>query len=457
MAIISGVTVEWWMSPRIITIPDPIVSVSIEDLQDTLLDLEEKEAGIIWQHLRETSGGEDLGGGVSVGFTMELQNAQIAFEARSIPQETGTATSIGTTVLQDSTALFITNGVERGAQIINYTDESLGTVLSVDSETQITHTTLTGGTSNDWTVSDAYSVLNETRCEISGGNLVAVDDVGANLSPTLPTIGVFVVRTSSSSATLQNQEALEASSFIGKEGLGVSINAITGVDTNGTISGRRETPVKTESKALSIAIERGFRNIYVLAAITLTADYSAGYTWFSDSPLTIQVTLDNSCNVSGNKFQDCFVQGKLDNNNVLWECVAGSLTNVNGFLYKCTVQGPLVISDNVSINKCWVAPNVVNQVVTVDFNNVAKAVLISQWEQGKILAMNMVTGSQLRMAGTGGFLTIDASCTGGDVTIDGAVTSTNEGTLDSFADLSMPSSVWKDVNAVPLGTHLALE
>lgn len=456
MAIIAGVTVEWWLSPRIITIPSPIVSVSIEDLQDTLLDLEDDVSGMVWKHLRETSGGQNLGGGVLVGLTMELQNAQVAFEERTVPQESGTATATGTTLLEDSTALFITNGVSRGAQVINYTDGSIGTVVSVDSETQVTHTALTGGLNNDWTIADSYSALNETRCEISGGNLVAVDGVGSDISPVFPTVGTFVIRTSSSSATLLNQETLEAASFAGKEGLGVVIDSINGSDT-GSIPGTRETPVKTQSKALSVSFERGFNHFYITSPITLTEDYSNGYTWFSDNPLTIAITLDGTCNVANNKFQDCFVQGKLDSTNILWESYVGSLTNVNGFLYKCTVQGPLVISDNVSINKCWVAPNAVNQTIDIDFNSVSKSVLISQWEQGKLNIKNMAAGSVLHVSGTGGTVILDSSSVGGTVVIGGSINIVNNGSVDTLTNGTISSTVWTDYRAITLGKHIALE
>lgn len=67
MSIISGVTVDWSLSPRIMTIPIPIIKVNIEDLQDTLLDIEDGVEGMAFPHLRDTSGGQDLGGGVSVG------------------------------------------------------------------------------------------------------------------------------------------------------------------------------------------------------------------------------------------------------------------------------------------------------------------------------------------------------------------------------------------------------
>lgn len=204
MAIISGVTVDWTVSPRIITIPSPIVQVTIEDLQDTLLDIEWSEHGMTEPHLREFSGGESLGGGVSVGFTMELQNAQLAFEARTTPLESGTATSADATgtTLTDTSAAFQTNSVGRGDLVYNVADGSQATVISVTSENELVHTTLSGGTGNDWGIGDSYEVYDVVQCNISGGNMVAVDDVDADLDPVFPTFGTQIVRTSSSSATL---------------------------------------------------------------------------------------------------------------------------------------------------------------------------------------------------------------------------------------------------------------
>ena len=85
MSIISGVTVNWAASPRIITIPSPIVEVTIEDLNDTLQDIEDNEEGIAFPKLRDASGKEDLGGGVLVGLTVKLINAKVKFADRSAP------------------------------------------------------------------------------------------------------------------------------------------------------------------------------------------------------------------------------------------------------------------------------------------------------------------------------------------------------------------------------------
>ena len=96
MAIIAGTTIYWAISPRVITIPAPVNELTIIDLQDTLTSLEDDVEGIVFNHLRNTSGGEILGGGVTVGWTMELQDAQVQFEARSTALDSGTCTTSDT-------------------------------------------------------------------------------------------------------------------------------------------------------------------------------------------------------------------------------------------------------------------------------------------------------------------------------------------------------------------------
>jgi hypothetical protein len=68
------------------------------------------------------------------------------------------------TVLQDSGATFQTNEADGeiavGSLVYNITDGSVGTVVSIDSETQITTSTLTGGGSNNWVTggADTYAI-----------------------------------------------------------------------------------------------------------------------------------------------------------------------------------------------------------------------------------------------------------------------------------------------------------
>jgi len=85
MAVRDDIRVNWALSPRIITILAPSTEVTIQDLHDTLTDLEDEPPALAYDQIISTSGDEPLGSGVYVGLTATLLNAQIAFEARPGP------------------------------------------------------------------------------------------------------------------------------------------------------------------------------------------------------------------------------------------------------------------------------------------------------------------------------------------------------------------------------------
>lgn len=89
---------------------------------------------------------------VSTGFALSLND--IGQEQRS-----GTATSSHAgTQLTDTAATFLSWGVRAGNVITNTTDGSSCTVTTVDSETQITHSALSGGAEDDWDSGEAYTI-----------------------------------------------------------------------------------------------------------------------------------------------------------------------------------------------------------------------------------------------------------------------------------------------------------
>jgi len=124
----SDVTIDWSVSPRIIEVASPSTEITIQDLYDTLRTLEAAAVSIDDSEIVSGAGKENLGGGVLVGLTITLLNAQLSFEARIGPSF--------------------------------------------------------------------------TLCKVSGGNLVAVDSVGADMDAIYPTDYVTVSLALSSSATL---------------------------------------------------------------------------------------------------------------------------------------------------------------------------------------------------------------------------------------------------------------
>jgi hypothetical protein len=232
VAVRNDITVDFKVSPRIITVAAPSTIVTIEDLYDTLRSIEDDPDNLDDAFLVSAGGREELGGGVRVGVTATLNNARLAFEARRIPLSTGTVTSSGSPeigsptlslgsppqtgrILNDSTATFITDGVGPGDIVFNLTDQSVGEISNANSETELVlggtscapgapSGGLGGGTDNVFETGDAYAVYDIVQCQITEGNLVAVAPPGAGspatntiLDPVFPTFGTQVVRSSS--------------------------------------------------------------------------------------------------------------------------------------------------------------------------------------------------------------------------------------------------------------------
>lgn len=128
MAIRSDVTVDYSVSPRVITVAAPSVEITIQDLHDTLQEIQDDQHNLTFNNLLTSTGKDDLGGSTFTGITLKLLNAQLAFAARPGP----------TTV----------------------------------------------------------------QCKVSGGNLVAVDGLGATINPIKPTDFTQVTLFQSTAPTL---------------------------------------------------------------------------------------------------------------------------------------------------------------------------------------------------------------------------------------------------------------
>lgn len=205
------ITVDRAEDPRLFEIAAPGAGGSdtliLQDLHDTASsntlpagDPDDSLDNLDDDFLLDSGGKQQLGGGEEVGITTTLHNAQIAFEGNYTTQQAGTATSADApgTTLVDLSAMFLANGVRRGAVIINYTDQSVTEVLRVINETTLQHRVLKNGTNNDWGIGDAYDIFNVIQKQVTEGNIVAIDDdfpfpEGTPIDPIFPTFATQVV------------------------------------------------------------------------------------------------------------------------------------------------------------------------------------------------------------------------------------------------------------------------
>lgn len=392
MTIIAGTIVDWTVSPRIITIPDPVAEVTLVDLQDTLQDLEDDEAGMVYNKLRAMSGGEDLGGGTTVGFTMQLANAQLAFETRINILEAGTVTTPDTVgkFLTDATALFVTNLVARGDLVQNLTDGSYGTVVEVLSETALRVAGLVGGVDNQFDSADVYNIFDVVSCNIGGGNLVAVDSVGTSIESVFTTFGTQVIRTSASSATTANQAQLEFSTFNG----GVTLDS-TALTTGVTYPfGTPGTPVNNLAQAQAIATSRGFTTILVLGDYVFdAADSVDGFTFMGESTSKSLMTLTDAATIINCQFENTTVTGALDGGTDLLNCHIDGLTYVDGNVRDCQLDAGAIILEGAQAEfiRCWSGVAGLST-PKIDMNGTGTNLLIRDY-QGGLEICNYTSGA----------------------------------------------------------------
>ena len=420
MATRNDVNADYQPSPRVVEVAAPSTELTVQDLVDTLRISEEAFVeGLAFDKLIDAAGKEDLGGGVLVGITANLQDAQVSFEARRTPAETGTVTTgsgVGTNGLQtfeDTAADFVTAGVARGSLVINFTDNSIADVYEVVNATTLTTRTLVNGSGNTFDVADDYQVFNIIQCNISGGNLVAEDDVGAQLSPVVPTAFTQIVRTASSSATLSESQDIQYASFNG----GVTVDLLcAGTGTAFPVGTSRE-PVNNFTDALSIATTRGLSKFFIIGNATLTGLTFDNYVFEGQSTSRSTITIEPSASVIASEFTNCTVTGTLDGNSVIENAVAQDLNFVDGVVRNSGIIGDIILSGTSTLQllDCYEGSQVRP---CLDFGGSGTGLIVTNWN-GAICLKNKSGSEEAFLDLASGDIEIDNSVMNGTITLRG--------------------------------------
>lgn len=85
MTVRTDLVIDWTVSPRLIMVEAPSVTITVQDLVDTLRDLESELEAMNDKRILGATGKDALGGSRFVGITATLQDAQLTFEARAGP------------------------------------------------------------------------------------------------------------------------------------------------------------------------------------------------------------------------------------------------------------------------------------------------------------------------------------------------------------------------------------
>lgn len=266
MAIRNDLTFDWTASPRIITVDAPSAEITMQDLYDTCRDAEVTQ--VDEAYIIAGAGKEPLGGGVTVGLTLTLNNALVAFEARS-----------GPTYVQ---------------------------------------------------------------CIISGGNLVAIDVNGDPVTSSVsPTAFTQIVQSNSSSATLQELDAIQFSSYNG----GVTIDPIEGGPGEEYPWGTPFQPVDNIADALTIVANQNLpKKLMINSDITLGVGAALDeYLIEGKSHVQVAVQIDAGADVEDVTIYAVRLTGVLDGSTEIAYSIIGTVDYINGHIHDSSLNGVITL------------------------------------------------------------------------------------------------------------------
>jgi hypothetical protein len=420
MATRDDISVDYQPSPRVVEVKAPSIELTVQDLVDTLRVSEEAfTEGLAFDKLIDAAGKEPLGGGVLVGITATLQNTQVAFEARTTAALVGVVTTAsgsavnGLMTFQDTSADYISSNISRGSLVINFTDNSVADVYDVVDGTTLTTRTLVNGADNEYEVGDSYQIFNIIQCNVSGGNLVSEDDLEVAISSLVPTAFTQIVRTASSSATLQESRDIQYSSF----------NGCVTVDESSVYAGTSfplgtpRQPVNNWADALNIATERGLSKFCVLGNAVLTGFVFDNYVFEGQSISKSSITINASASVLASEFNNCTVTGTLDGNSIIEKAAVANLDFVDGIIRNSGLLGTITLSgaSNLQILNCYEGSSVVP---IVDFNGSGSGLIVTNYS-GSIQLDNKTGSENAYLDMASGEIIISSSVTAGEITLRG--------------------------------------
>ncbi len=356
MTVRTDITINWFTSPRVITVLSPSADITIQDLLDTCRELEDDPANMVYSSLASAAGKENLGGGTLVGITMTLLNAVLAFEARP-----------GPTYIQ---------------------------------------------------------------CRVSGGNLVAIDSSGEDISPIYPTAFTQVLTTASSSATLQEQTDIQYSSFAGA----IHVNLASSYSGTTYPVGTPRQPVNNWEDALDISNERGIDDFHITgdALINSGLNYE-GKVFRGESPTKTFLTISSGAQVTGCEFYEASISGNLDGETLISNCVIYEANHVDGIIRDCVLSGTITLTGTAGLQILQCSDGYAGEgTPTIDFNGAGSFANIRDYKGG-IKFINKTGNEEVSIDGNLRLI-LDSTVTDGAILVRGIGKVVNQSTGTATVD-----------------------
>jgi hypothetical protein len=222
-------------------------------------------------------------------------------------------------------------------------------------------------------VIDIYDVV---QCEVSGGNLVAVDSNDAFIDVIYPTFGTQVVVARASTSTQLEQDAIQFSSYTGGA---VWINTATGITGTEYPAGTGSDPVNNTTDAQAIADEVGLETIKITDNVTV--DVGPDHTnmlWIGRSPRTTHLIIPDSglATVTGGEYRNMLLTGPLSGGTYITSVAMKGVDNFAGHAEQCVLRADLYPGLSYSVRGNGAGIMMLNKCSAVDAFNVGAPAII---------------------------------------------------------------------------------
>jgi hypothetical protein len=230
-----------------------------------------------------------------------------------------------------------------------------------------------------------------------------------------PTAFVTIKAQSSSSATLQEQDALQYSSYGGQVSVHRdSVN--TGVDYP---VGNQQYPVNNAADAVIICHTKGFHTVGLLSSYDLIAGDDVSdlkIQGVSHITTILDVGYDAVCDKA--IFDNIDISGILDGESEITNCVVRDIVYFNGHIHHSALAGRITLGGNkpAKITECSMLE--FGSAVIIDAGGSGQDAVIDKFS-GAITIENLTGANYIGLGMSGGMVTIAADCTAGTIIIQG--------------------------------------
>lgn len=305
----------------------------------------------------------------------------------------------------------------------------------------------------DWYLTfEARSGPTWELCSISGGNLVRYDTGTLTYgNPISPSAYTTITLTSSSSATLQEIEAIQYSSYDGK----VIIDIVNGVSGTTFPIGTLQSPVNNVTDAKTIANDRGINILYIQGSLVLASGEDiSGYSISSSNILNGTIVNINGI-TTGCSFTNITAVGLFINISFFNSCALVNVTT-DGIILYCSILGtftpygsgdPILLIDSVAANSSY------GNVIIIDMS-LCNTSFSGTGVSGEFKITNVINDNLVTMDFYAGKLELASTVTTGTFSIRGISCFINNSgvgaTIDNCAllsNVSITNSVWDEATS----------